>query len=65
MSDNLSDAAAYYFEYKSAVYNNLFVGIVYGEQALTYWLLCFYLFSTLTFAGVYIILYVASVHILL
>ena len=35
MSSDASDAAAlaaaYYYEYKSTVYDNLFVGIVYGE----------------------------------
>lgn len=64
MSSNSPDATAYYFAYKVAVYNNLFVGIVYGTQSLD----CFYyrvinlMFCT---TGIYVILYVVSVRILL
>lgn len=35
MSINAPDAAAYYFQYKLTVYDNLFVGIVYGEDQAT------------------------------
>jgi hypothetical protein len=31
MSSTALDAAAYYYQYKLTVYDNLFVGIVYGE----------------------------------
>ncbi|KAH9021761.1 hypothetical protein EDB84DRAFT_1619909 [Lactarius hengduanensis] len=55
----------FYDRYKLTVYNNLFVGIVYGEGQQT----CCCDFSlrhiVLSIAGVYIVLYVASVHILL
>src|SRR5216683_4617423 len=36
MSSNSPDIAAYYLNYKSAVYQNLFSGIVYGEQPLAF-----------------------------
>jgi hypothetical protein len=35
MSVNVPDVAAYYFQYKLTVYDNLFVGIVYGEEQAT------------------------------
>ena len=31
MSSDAPDAAAFYFQFKLTVYDNLFVGIVYGE----------------------------------
>ena len=34
MSSNSPDTNAYSFAYKTAVYDNLFVGIVYGMQSL-------------------------------
>ncbi|KAF8266937.1 hypothetical protein EI94DRAFT_1802332 [Lactarius quietus] len=36
MSINAPDAAAYYFQYKLTVYDNLFVGIVYGIYIVLY-----------------------------
>ncbi|KAF8466078.1 hypothetical protein DFH94DRAFT_698583 [Russula ochroleuca] len=36
MSGNSPDTAAYYFAFKTAVYNNLFVGIVYGIYVILY-----------------------------
>jgi hypothetical protein len=35
MSSSALDAAAYYYQYKLTVYDNLFVGIVYGESKKT------------------------------
>ena len=35
MSVNVPDVAAFYFQYKLTVYDNLFVGIVYGEEQAT------------------------------
>jgi hypothetical protein len=63
MSVNVPDVAAYYFQYKLTVYDNLFVGIVYGEEQATR--CCFSSFLTLFLAGIYIVLYVTSVYILL
>jgi hypothetical protein len=34
MSSDPPDTNAYFFAYKTAVYDNLFVGIVYGRQSL-------------------------------
>ena len=34
MSSDPLDTNAYFFAYKTAVYDNLFVGIVYGMQSL-------------------------------
>ena len=67
MSSDPLDANAYFFAYKTAVYDSLFVGIVYGRQSPPFplytvsgsWIVC------LPFTGIYVILYVVSVHILL
>ena len=67
MSSDAPDAAAYYYQYKSTVYDNLFVGIVYGE-GLRYRdlpLLLQFLSRHALVTGVYIVLYATSVHILL
>ena len=65
MSINAPDVAAYYFQYKLTVYDNLFVGIVYGEEQANR--RCYSTFSAtvLFLAGIYIVLYVTSVYILL
>ena len=64
MSSNSPDIAAYYLNYKSAVYQNLFSGIVYGEQPLACF--CSSIISCLScLTGIYVILYAVSVHILL
>ena len=65
MSTDAPDLAAYYFQYKLTVYDNLFVGIVYGEEQQTR--RCYSSFSTtvLFFTGIYMVLYVTSVYILL
>jgi hypothetical protein len=67
MSSDPPDTNAYSFAYKTAVYDNLFVGIVYGRQSLLFsfftasgsWIVCF------PPTGIYVIIYVVSVHILL
>lgn len=67
MSSNLPDINAYSFTYKTAVYDNLFVGIVYGRQSLPFPFFYFFGVMNCPFSttGIYVILYVASVHILL
>jgi hypothetical protein len=64
MSSNSLDTTAYYSAYKTAVYNNLLVGIVYGTQlpACSHCRIINSLFCT---TGIYVILYVVSVRILL
>lgn len=65
MSSDALDNAAFYFQYKLTVYCNLFVGIVYGEGQVTRRCCLRFSVTVLYFAGVYIVLYVTSVHILL
>jgi hypothetical protein len=64
MSSDPPDTNAYSFAYKTAVYDNLFVGIVYGRQSLPFH--CFGVMNCLfNTTGIYVILYAVSVHILL
>lgn len=63
MSVNVPDLAAFYFQYKLTVYDNLFVGIVYGEEQWTHH--CYSISLTFLITGIYIVLYVTSVYILL
>ena len=63
MSVNVPDVAAFYFQYKLTVYDNLFVGIVYGEEQATRH--CYSSLLAHFVAGIYIVLYVTSVYILL
>jgi hypothetical protein len=67
MSSDPPDANAYAFEYKTAVYDSLFVGIVYGKAitALSFFPCLGVMDCPFTTAGIYVILYVVSVHILL
>jgi hypothetical protein len=65
MFSNSFDDVAYYSIYKSAVYENLFAGIVYGEQP-SVGLDCSGFIGFLSHVtGTYTVLYVVSVHILL
>ncbi len=65
MSSGAPDAAAYYLQYELTVYDNLCVGIVYGEGQETCRCYSSFLANVLYLAGVYIVLYATSVHILL
>ena len=66
MSSDPPDTNTYLSAYKTALYDNLLVGIVYGRQSLPFpFLLLRVMVRLITITGIYVTLYVVSVHILL